>query len=163
MNSRELFDQTLKDELPRFERVLKAVPEGSLDYRPHEKSRSAGELLGCLVDEAHMLVDIVKTGRFDVATFSPGTCKTAADAASGFGQGMQAVQAALAAKSEAEWESSPAQFVAGEKVEWETPLGKMAWGFLLDLIHHRGQLSVYLRPMGGRVPSIYGPSADENG
>ena len=36
-----------------------------------------------------------------------------------------------------------------------------AWGFLLDIIHHRGQLSTYLRPMGSTVPSIYGPSADE--
>jgi uncharacterized damage-inducible protein DinB len=53
--------------------------------------------------------------------------------------------------------------MAGEKVEWETTREKMAWGFLLDLIHHRGQLSVYLRPMGGRVPPIYGPSGDENG
>ncbi|HST77514.1 MAG TPA: DinB family protein [Verrucomicrobiae bacterium] len=37
----------------------------------------------------------------------------------------------------------------------------MAWGFLLDQIHHRGQLSIYLRPMGVKVPPIYGPSADE--
>jgi uncharacterized damage-inducible protein DinB len=36
-----------------------------------------------------------------------------------------------------------------------------AWGFLLDIIHHRGQLSMYLRPMGSTVPQIYGPSADE--
>jgi uncharacterized damage-inducible protein DinB len=36
-----------------------------------------------------------------------------------------------------------------------------AWGFLFDIIHHRGQLSTYLRPMGSTVPSIYGPSADE--
>jgi uncharacterized damage-inducible protein DinB len=36
-----------------------------------------------------------------------------------------------------------------------------AWGFLLDIIHHRGQLSTYLRPMGAKVPQIYGPSADE--
>jgi uncharacterized damage-inducible protein DinB len=36
-----------------------------------------------------------------------------------------------------------------------------AWGFLLDMIHHRGQLTTYLRPMGSTVPQIYGPSADE--
>ena len=36
-----------------------------------------------------------------------------------------------------------------------------AWGFLLDMIHHRGQISTYLRPMGSTVPQIYGPSADE--
>ena len=37
------------------------------------------------------------------------------------------------------------------------------WDFMFDAIHHRGQLSAYLRPMGGKVPSIYGPSADETG
>jgi len=38
---------------------------------------------------------------------------------------------------------------------------ELAWGVLFDLIHHRGQLSTYLRPMGSTVPAIYGPSADE--
>jgi uncharacterized damage-inducible protein DinB len=49
------------------------------------------------------------------------------------------------------------------KVAWETSLGDMLWGFLFDGIHHRGQLSTYLRPMGAKVPSIYGPSADDPG
>ena len=40
---------------------------------------------------------------------------------------------------------------------------EMLWGFLFDAIHHRGQLSSYLRPMGAKVPSIYGPSADDPG
>jgi uncharacterized damage-inducible protein DinB len=42
-----------------------------------------------------------------------------------------------------------------------SPGHEMAWGFLLDQIHHRGQLTTYLRPMGSTVPAIYGPSADE--
>ena len=42
-------------------------------------------------------------------------------------------------------------------------LGEMLWGFLFDAIHHRGQLSSYLRPMGAKVPSIYGPSGDDPG
>jgi hypothetical protein len=48
----------------------------------------------------------------------------------------------------------------GQEVMSETGIGS-AWGFLFDLIHHRGQLSTYLRPMGSTVPAIYGPSADE--
>jgi uncharacterized damage-inducible protein DinB len=47
---------------------------------------------------------------------------------------------------------------------WQSaPLGVMVWFTLFDLIHHRGQLSTYIRPMGGKVPSIYGPSADDPG
>ena len=46
---------------------------------------------------------------------------------------------------------------------WEDTLSQMVWGVFFDEIHHRGQLSTYLRPMGGKVPSIYGPSADDPG
>jgi len=46
---------------------------------------------------------------------------------------------------------------------WQDTIGQFLWGFLFDCIHHRGQLSTYLRPMGGKVPSIYGPSADDPG
>jgi uncharacterized damage-inducible protein DinB len=53
--------------------------------------------------------------------------------------------------------------LADGHVIWESTRGGMAWGMLFDLIHHRGQLSVYIRPMGGKVPSIYGPSGDEQG
>jgi uncharacterized damage-inducible protein DinB len=54
----------------------------------------------------------------------------------------------------------PVQFFMGGKQINETTTDEMLWGFLLDMIHHRGQLSTYIRPMGGKVPSIYGPSAD---
>ena len=43
------------------------------------------------------------------------------------------------------------------------PIGSLAWATLFDLIHHRGQLTMYIRPMGGKVPSVYGPSADDPG
>ena len=56
-----------------------------------------------------------------------------------------------------------ARFLMDGKVAWESPLGDMLFGFLFDAIHHRGQLSSYLRPMGAKVPSIYGPSADDPG
>jgi uncharacterized damage-inducible protein DinB len=43
----------------------------------------------------------------------------------------------------------------------ERPASPMAWGFLFDIVHHRGQITTYLRPMGSKVPQIYGPSGDE--
>jgi uncharacterized damage-inducible protein DinB len=63
---------------------------------------------------------------------------------------------------EAAWERKVRFLVASGGV-WEDSLAQMVWGFLFDAIHHRGQLSTYLRPMGGKVPSIYGPSADDPG
>jgi uncharacterized damage-inducible protein DinB len=53
--------------------------------------------------------------------------------------------------------------LVGDYVAWEGAAGEIMWGFLFDKIHHRGQLSTYLRPMGGKVPAIYGPSADSDG
>lgn len=58
---------------------------------------------------------------------------------------------------------SPANFAMGDGTTWTDTIGNMLWGFLFDMVHHRGQLSAYLRPMGGKVPAIYGPSADDNG
>ena len=48
----------------------------------------------------------------------------------------------------------------GEKVAGEQPVGGFLWAFLFDAVHQRGQLTTYIRPMGGKVPTIYGPSAD---
>ena len=53
-------------------------------------------------------------------------------------------------------------FVFGGQEAFRDTGYALAWGVLFDLIHHRGQLSTYLRPMGSTVPAIYGPSADES-
>ena len=53
------------------------------------------------------------------------------------------------------------KFVMGGKVVGESTMRDYLWGFLFDMVHHRGQLSAYIRPMGGKVPAIYGPSGDD--
>jgi uncharacterized damage-inducible protein DinB len=62
----------------------------------------------------------------------------------------------------AKWESK-GRFLMGDAPAWEDSVEAFFWGFLFDSIHHRGQITTYLRPMGGKVPSIYGPSADDPG
>jgi uncharacterized damage-inducible protein DinB len=159
MSSREFFVDTLKDELPRFERVLRAIPDAGLDFRPHERSRTTRELIGLIGDESQMIAPILLEGKLDMATAPAGTYTAAADVAAAVGTGFKSGLDAAAGLDDAAWNGT-AQLVFGDKVAWETTRGKMAWGLLLDLIHHRGQLSVYLRPMGAKVPAIYGPSAD---
>lgn len=159
MTSREFFVEALKDELPRFERVLKALPEARLGFRPHEKSRSARELVGLFADEAKMFVTILQKGEIEMSGYAPGQYDTLGDALAPFGRAVAEAQGAAASLSEDDW-MRPARLTVEGKVEWETTRGQMAWGLLLDLIHHRGQLSVYIRPMGGQVPAIYGPSGD---
>jgi uncharacterized damage-inducible protein DinB len=61
------------------------------------------------------------------------------------------------------WKSLPAERWNGtlEFFGKERPASPMAWSFLFDIVHHRGQITTYLRPMGSTVPQVYGPSADE--
>ena len=66
----------------------------------------------------------------------------------------------LEAADTARWSGNVPFTFQGQTV-MNDPGAELAWGFLLDMIHHRGQLSTYLRPMGAKVPQIYGPSADE--
>ncbi|HET7294097.1 MAG TPA: DinB family protein [Vicinamibacteria bacterium] len=158
MSSREFFVETIKDEQPRFERALRAVPEDKLEYRPHAGCRSARELVAVFADEAQMFRAILERGELALDSTSSRYAGLT-DALTAFGKGFADAARIAAALSDVEW-ASPARMTAGGKVEWETTRCRMAWGLLLDLIHHRGQLSVYLRPMGGKVPPIYGPSGD---
>jgi uncharacterized damage-inducible protein DinB len=79
-----------------------------------------------------------------------------------FEKSAAAVNERLERLDEAGWEKK-GRFLIGEGGAWEDSIGQLLWSFLFDAIHHRGQLSTYLRPMGSKVPSIYGPSADDPG
>lgn len=79
-----------------------------------------------------------------------------------FEKNCEKLEKKLATVSDKTWDGK-AQYLADGKVVWEATVGDMLWGFHLDGIHHRGQLSTYLRPMGAKVPSIYGPSGDDPG
>jgi len=68
----------------------------------------------------------------------------------------------LGSIDEAAW-TDQAKFLFEQQLVMEAPRVQMAWMMLRDSIHHRGQLSTYLRPMGSKVPAIYGPSADDAG
>jgi uncharacterized damage-inducible protein DinB len=149
-----------KAELPAFVRVLKALPEGRLDYRPDPKARSAAELAWMLVGEESALVSLLDTGIIDWKESTPPA--RVGDIVAAFERDAAAVNAQLEKVDAAGWEKQ-AKFMVGGAAVWEDTVGQMVWGFLFDAIHHRGQLSTYLRPMGGKVPSIYGPTADDPG
>ncbi len=149
-----------KAELPAFVRVLKAVPEQNLDYRPDPKARNARDLAWLLAYEEQQLVDLIEKGECEwKETPAPASAEQIAAA---YGRAANKVNEGLARLDEAGWEKKVKFLIPGAP-PWEDTLGEFAWGFLFDAIHHRGQLSTYLRPMGGKVPSIYGPSADDPG
>jgi uncharacterized damage-inducible protein DinB len=147
-------------EVPKFVKVLKAMPQGRLDYRPDPRSRTAADLAWVLAAEEAALVTLLDTGQVEwKEEKAPATVD---EIAAAYERNAGAVNERLARLDEAAWEKK-GQFMMGGQVVWEDSIGEFVWGFLLDAIHHRGQLSTYLRPMGGKVPAIYGPSADDSG
>lgn len=109
--------------------------------------------------ESGMFPSILKKGELDFATWPQPKWKTVQEIRKEFMKNMNATWKIAQKMTEKEWQKKAQMYMNG-KMMWEDRRGKITWEFLLDLIHHRGQLSTHLRPMGGKVPSIYGPSAD---
>jgi len=158
-NAREYFLDCFQSEKPRFIRVLNAVPADQGGYRPHERSTCAGDLVWLLATELRDACELVDRGE---ASFVFRPAPGVSEAVKAYAQNAEDFEKRLATLDDKTWDRN-ARFLADGKVVWETTLGDMLFGFLLDAIHHRGQLSTYLRPMGAKVPSIYGPSADDPG
>ncbi len=160
MKTKDFFADLLKGEAAKFVGVVNALPSDKLDYKPDPKSRTALELANTLVSEMHHLITLVTTGEIDFSKQeeSFATFKTTAEISADLKKSFADLEAAVRAMDDETWMKDGAMKGAGEP--WIMPRGIMAIHFFLDLVHHRGQLSTYLRPMGGKVPSIYGPSAD---
>ena len=160
MTNLEFCKSRRKAELPAFVRVLKALPQGRLDYRPDPKARTAAELASVLVAEEAALVTLLDTGTIHWKEDPP--ARNVDEIVATYERNAAAVDARLARLDDAGWEKK-GRFLMEGSPAWEDTIGQFMWGFLFDAVHHRGQLSTYLRPMGGKVPSIYGPSADDPG
>ena len=161
MPSRKFFIQRWEQEFSIFLRVFKALPADKLDYRPHPRSRSAAELVWLLVYEEKTGVELIETGKIDWKETPPP--RALDDMIKAFEKHHAELSKRLKKVSDKTWEKKKAKLMVEGHLAFETTLGEMFWVALLDAIHHRGQLSTYIRPMGGKVPSIYGPSADDTG
>jgi uncharacterized damage-inducible protein DinB len=156
MTNKEFFLETLKDEAPKFRKAIEALPEDKHGYKVHERSREAGNLAAQLAVQWKAISGILTTGKPNFDPHEMGL-QTKADMLAKFDQGIPQLEKDVQAISEQEWENGEASM--GEM--WKDKKYRMAWGFLFDAIHHRGQLATFLRAMGAIVPSIYGPSADD--
>ena len=158
-NVREYFKECFGAEKPKFVRVLKAVPAGEAAYRPHARSTSAGDLVWLLASEFGDACELIDRGEVN---YAQRPAPSVQESIATFERNAAELEKRLSALDDTKWDKK-AKFLVNGNVAWEAPLGDMLFGFLFDGIHHRGQLSSYLRPMGAKVPSIYGPSADDPG
>jgi uncharacterized damage-inducible protein DinB len=158
MKNRDFFRKRWRIEYPLFLKMLRALPEEKIDYRPHEKSNTAARIAWILAQEIDGMAAILGAGE---AQWEPRPHpKSFAEIIESYERSAAEVNRQLEQADDARWES-PARFMAGTHVIFAAPVGEQCWWLLFDGIHHRGQLSAYVRPMGGKVPSTYGPSADE--
>ena len=153
--------------LPEFDlemnttrRVLERVPTDKGEWKPHEKSFSLGHLAQLVATMPGWLVSIAKGQNIDLSS-GPGYSYEATETLLGrFDKLVSDAREAMAATSDEDY-AKPWSLTMGEKVLFTTPRGETARSTINHLIHHRGQLTVYLRLLDVPVPSIYGPTADE--
>jgi uncharacterized damage-inducible protein DinB len=158
MDEKALFLKFWEKEAPATRAVLSRIPEGRSDYRADPKARNAREIAWLMVREEILLADGLEKGVLEwVELPTPATVKEILDTYDrhhgDVTKRLNGIEADL-------WARTVPFTFQGQEIMKASGY-ESAWGFLFDLIHHRGQLSTYLRPMGSTVPQIYGPSADE--
>jgi uncharacterized damage-inducible protein DinB len=152
VDEKALFTKFWTDESKTTLKVLSRIPEGS-DYKPDPKSRTAREIAWQIVCEEKMIIDALESGKAEWAPPpTPETMKAVVDV---YGTQSADIARRFKALPPDRWNGN-LEFFGQQR-----PASPMAWSFLFDIVHHRGQISTYLRPMGSTVPQIYGPSGDE--
>ncbi|MBZ5504854.1 MAG: DinB family protein [Acidobacteriia bacterium] len=151
-----VFLPTLQREQPKTRQVIEAIPLDKGDYRPDAVSKSALELAWHIVAAEKRFLNGIADGGFDFSPINrPETLKTSADIGRWYGEMCDSVLPRLK-------KLTPEQL--GKVLDFRGMIQMPAVVFfqtaISHSIHHRGQLSVYLRPMGGKVPAIYGESYD---
>ena len=163
MNVRDAALAEFDHEMAVTRRVLERVPESAFDWKPHDKSFSLGGLATHLAQLPHWGTQILERNSYDLATSQPRPPKTTvAEVLTTFDGHVAEVRRAMLARSDAElyalW-----SLKRGTQTLMQLPKLTALSSFLIHhTIHHRGQLTVYLRLQGVPLPPIYGPTADES-
>ena len=159
MTEKDRFLQAFAHEAQTTIKILKAYPSNKADFKPHEKSRSAKELGWTFVMEQG-IADMALKGRVDFSQQMPPAPANFDDVIAAFEGAVRETTGKVSNASDTTLNQT-VQFPVGPGRMGEFRAIDILWTSLMDQIHHRGQFSVYLRLAGAKVPSIYGPTADE--
>ena len=149
-------------EMTTTRKVLERVPDDRFDWKPHPKSFSLGALATHVANIPTWGTETLTRSEIELTGTQPlSSLPSKTQLMATFDKNVAETRAALAGKTDAEllaiW-----SLKRGGKAMFSMPKAAVLRSFVLShLIHHRGQLSVYLRLLDVPVPSIYGPSADE--
>ncbi len=153
-------------EMANTRRALERVPEDKLGWKPHEKSMTLGRLATHIAEVPGYTHQTMTTESFDFAPpgappYQPQTAGSRAEILDIFDKNVAAAKAAIAGATDSQL-TTTWTLLSGGTALFSLPRVAVLRGMIFNhLIHHRGQLTVYLRLNDVAVPSLYGPSADE--
>ena len=165
MKLTELFLAELDREAPRCRRVLEQMPEGKSDWKPHERSMAFGYLAELVATMPTWIVLTIDKDELDIAPATGSGIKreplhTVSDYLKALEKSTAAAREALQKTSD-DYLMTNWKLLARGNVAQESPRHIVIRETFNHLAHHRGQMTVYLRLLGAKVPSVYGPTADD--
>jgi uncharacterized damage-inducible protein DinB len=154
------FIRELDAEANATRNCLERFPEKLFGWKPHEKSMEMGYLALLVAEIPKWIAHVIEKGEIDLATFPHFQAKTVADLVKHFDENLKAAKEALQRISD-DALSGMFSLKNQDQVLFSSPKKETVSQSINHMVHHRGQLTIYMRLNDIPVPSIYGPSADE--
>ena len=165
MKMTEWFLAELDNEAAKSRRVLEQVPAGKRDWKPHDRSMAFGylaELVATIPSWVNFAItkDEIDIAPKEGANYKPAPMNTSAELIAGLDKAVAQAREALKNTTDAHLETKW-RLLAGGQPAMEQLRRDVIRDAFLHSAHHRGQMTVYLRLLGAKVPSVYGPTADD--
>lgn len=165
MKMTDWFLAELESEAAKSRRVLEHVPPGKRDWKPHERSMQLGYLSDLIANIPSWVGMAITRDELDIApkdgpSQRPAPLNTSAELVAALDKAVATARQALQSTTDAHLET-PWRLLAGGQLAFEQPRHQVIRDTFLHSAHHRGQMTVYLRLLGSKVPSVYGPTADD--
>ena len=165
MTMTEWFLAELESEAAKSRKVLEQVPANQREWKPHERSMQFGYLSELVATIPSWIGMAITMDELDIApkdgpNYRPDPMHTSAELVAALDKTVAQARDALRASSDAHL-ATGWKLLAGGQLAFEQPRHQVIRDTFLHSAHHRGQLTVYLRLLGSKVPSVYGPTADD--
>lgn len=154
------FFKELEAEATASRKCLERIPEKTWDWKPHSKSMQMGYLALLVAEIPKWIRDTIETGEIDFATYQHFKPNTTSELVRHFDENLMGAKNALLHASDEDLNKTFSLKNQGQLL-FSSPVGESISQSLNHWVHHRGQLTVYMRLNDIPVPSIYGPSADD--
>lgn len=165
MTMTEWFLAELENEAAKSRRVLEQVPAGKREWKPHERSMEFGYLSELVASIPSWVAMAITLDELDIAPkdgprHKPDPLNTSVELVAALDKAVAQAREALQKTTDAHL-ATTWRLLAGGHLALEQPRHDVIRDTFLHSAHHRGQMTVYLRLLGSKVPSVYGPTADD--